>query len=110
MPRQPMTPVEFDAACRLLIHRCPWLSETSGRRSAARNAAVGGHAESKHLIGMARDFVSPNTNGLNQAAIKAKDLALWTKVHDVGSGDHLHVQGLPTGPPPSWWLAKGYGG
>ncbi len=104
-----MTPAEFDAACRLLIRECPWLSETSGRRSAERNEAVGGHAESKHLLGMARDFVSPSQNGLNQAAIKAQELGLWFKVHDAGSGDHLHIQGLPKGQVHPWWLAK-YGG
>lgn len=40
--RHPMTPEEFDAKCRELRRLCPWLSETSGARSKARNAAVGG--------------------------------------------------------------------
>jgi len=101
-----MTPSEFDSACRALIRRCPWLSETSGRRTAMRNKRVGGSIASKHLLGMARDFACDDTSGLHQAVPVARDLGLWSMVHDKGSGDHLHVQGLPTGDPPPWWIEK----
>ena len=104
--RQPMTPAEFDAACRELKRRCPWLSETSGWRSEARNTRVGGNPQSKHMIGMARDFAAESPEGHTQALPVAHGLGLWGMVHDVGSGDHLHVQGLPPGEIPSWWLAK----
>ena len=106
MSRQPKTPAEFDAACRYIVAACPYLSETSGYRSEARNSFVGGNPASKHLLGMARDFVAPRTEQLQVAAEVAHELGLWFIVHDKGSGDHLHVQGLPPGDPPDWWLAK----
>ena len=109
MNRQPMTPAEFDAACRVLERECPWLSATSGRRSAERNRAVGGSPRSKHLIGMARDYSAPSQAGLDNGGRVAGELGLWFKVHDVGSGNHLHVQGLAPGEVSEWWVAK-YGG
>ena len=107
--RQPMTPAEFDAACRELIRQCSWLSETSGRRSEARNSSVGGNPNSKHLLGMAQDFIAPSENGLTQASLVGRKLGLWVKVHDVTSGMHLHTQGLQKGPPEDTWMEK-YGG
>lgn len=104
--RQPFTPAEFDAACRDLIRQCPFLSETSGYRSLARNASVGGNPQSKHCLGMARDFAAPSQAGLDQGMAAARELGFWTEVHDVGSGDHLHVQGLPPGEVPQWWQDK----
>tara|TARA_R100001129_G_scaffold174582_1_gene146972 strand:+ start:225 stop:539 length:315 start_codon:yes stop_codon:yes gene_type:complete len=101
-----MTPAEFDAACRELLRRCPELSETSGRRSAERNAQAGGHPDSKHRLGMARDLVGP---GLHDAQQHARELGLWFLLHDAGTGVHLHVQGLPPGDLPTWWVAK-FGG
>lgn len=106
MTKLPMTPAEFDAACRELVRRCPFLSETSGHRSMARNASVGGDPKSKHVLGMARDFVGPNAEAHRVGAEEANELGLWWLVHDKGSGDHLHVQGLPSGDPPAWWLSK----
>ena len=106
MTRYPMTPAEYDAACRELRRRCPWLSRSSGGRSEVHNREVGGMPDSKHLIDMADDFTSPDVNGLHQAASIAVKLGLWVKVHDAGSGDHLHVQGLPVGPVPEWWSQK----
>jgi len=114
MERNPMSPEEFDRACRTLVRGCPWLSETSGYRSKGRNEAVGGSPHSKHLLGMARDFAAPSMNGLGQADKFARTLGLWTYIHDVGSGSHLHVQGLAPnskekGDVPDWWMKK-YGG
>ncbi len=103
--RHPLSPAEFDAACRLLIAECPWLSETSGKRSVERNESVGGHPDSKHVLGMARDFVS-DQRGMEAAQRAANRLGLWTLLHDVGSGSHLHTQGLATGPVPNWWMHK----
>jgi len=99
--RQPMTPAEFDAACRALLDRIPWLSETSGYRTPARNERVGGSDASKHLLGMARDFAG-SQEGIRQAAPVAVTLALWVEIES----DHLHVQGLPPGEVPEWWRAK----
>ena len=100
-----MTPSEFDAACRQLERKFPDLSATSGRRSVERNAAVGGNPASKHVIGMARDFVG-EMEVMREAALAAGELGLWFVVHDKGSGDHLHVQGLPPGEVPGWWVLK----
>jgi len=104
--RQPFSPAEFDAVCRELRRQCPYLSETSGARSAARNSSVGGNPRSKHVIGMARDFVAPSVAQLKESSIIARKLGMWVVVHDVGSGDHLHTQGLPPGEIPYWWRSK----
>jgi len=104
-----MTPAEFDAACRALVDACPFLSETSGRRTTERNEGAGGSPASKHVLGMARDFAPDMGYGLSQAEAQAEELGLWATAHDAGSGMHLHVQGLPVGQPARWWLAK-FGG
>lgn len=108
MIRSTLTPAEFDARCRELEARHPGLSQTSGRRSTSRNRAAGGKPESKHVLGMARDYVHDDnsTEMLHAVATSALGLGLWVEVHDVGSGDHVHVQGLPPGPVPAWWAAK----
>jgi len=106
MKRDPMTPSEFDAKCRQLERTCPWVWQTSGYRSADHNADVGGQVLSKHVIGMARDYVAKDQAGLNQAAEEARKLGFWIVVHDVGSGNHIHIQGLEPGAPPSWWFSK----
>jgi hypothetical protein len=105
-----MTPAEFDAACRELRRRCPYLSETSGARTKARNLAAEGLPRSKHVIGMARDFGADGNADerharLIEASLVARELGLWALVHDVGNGDHLHVQGLPVGAVPAEWAA-----
>ena len=104
--KTPFTPSEFDDTCRELLRQCPWLSETSGHRSKEQNAKVAGSSDSKHLIGMARDFTAKTVEGLKQAQAMAQNLKLWSVVHDVGSGQHLHVQGLKPGPVPGWWASK----
>ncbi len=101
MSREAFSPAEFDAVCRELERRCPWLSQTSGRRSVERNAAVGGSEESKHLWGMAKDYVA-SESGMQAGLEEARSLGLWALVHK----GHLHVQGAAPGPFPSWWLAK----
>ena len=103
--RHPLTPVEFDAACRTILRRVPGLSQTSGGRSTARNAAVGGNRASKHVIDMARDYVGTRDDMNNGAAV-CRILGLWYRIHDVGSGNHLHVQGLPPGDVAEWLVEK----
>jgi len=111
MNRQPMTPEEFDANCRIFEARCHWTWATSGYRCTMHNVAVGGAIASKHamLPCMARDYGAKDQEGLDSAAEEARKLGFWLVVHNVGSGDHLHLQGLAPGAPPEWWLAK-YGG
>ena len=99
--RHTMTPVEFDAAKRELLASCPYLSETSGYRSKEHNAAVGGHPESKHLYGLAQDFVDEHHHYEEPARV-AVSLGLWVKVTD----GYLHVQGAAPGPQPWWWRQK----
>jgi len=97
-----MSPEEFDAACRAIWRRVPELSETSGRRSVSRNKNVNGSPNSKHVLGMAQDFAGP-PDALKHGASVARILGLWYQLHDVGSGNHLHVQGLPPGAVPDEW-------
>lgn len=104
--RKPMSPATFDAKVRDLIRRCPYLSETSGRRTPARNAAAGGKPNSKHVIGMAQDFAAANGKQLSAAMTVAREMGFWVELHDVGSGNHLHVQGLPPGDVPADWFAE----
>ena len=113
--RKPMSPAAYDAACRELRRRCPWLSETSGARTKARNAAKGGKLESKHVFGghnaVSRDFVADGNATTRaarhkQAAAVAVELGMWVLVHDVGTGDHLHTQGLAPGLVPEWWVKE----
>lgn len=103
--RKPMSPAEFDAKVRSLWRKCDFLSETSGRRSPIRNAAVGGKPGSKHVLGMAQDFGAPTRKLLDHAMkVAVEEFGFWVEVHDVGSGMHLHVQGLPPGDVPQEWV------
>ena len=100
-----MTPAEFDEASRTLMRRVPKLSCTSGGWSEERNRVIGGSPLSKHIIDMARDYVG-TTAALENGAAICEILGLTYTVHDVGSGNHLHTQGLPVGPIPLWWREK----
>jgi len=65
-------------------------SVTSGGRSAARNAAVGGKVNSSHLIDLGADVVSDGS--LSDAArdVLARGLGLQLIIE----GDHDHLQPL----------------
>ena len=54
---------------------------------------------------MAQDFAASNQKQLDSAMTIAKEIGFWVELHDVGSGKHLHVQGLPTGDIPAEWFA-----
>lgn len=105
MIRLLMTPDEFDANARQLERRNPGISLTSGKRSEWRNAAVGGHRESKHLIAMARDYRCENDEDKTAALADAVRSGFWTKPYEWG----FHIQGLPPGEIAAWWTEK-YGG
>ena len=100
-----MTPAEADAAWREFERRNPDAHLTSGRRTPERNRDEGGHPESKHLIGMARDYGIEDANDIRSALESAAELGFWTKPYDWG----IHTQGLAPGPLPEWWVEK-YGG
>lgn len=106
MTRYLFSPAEFDAACRELERLCPWIWQTSAYRSGEHNAAVGGNPHSKHSWKpcMAKDYDAKDDGAREQAGEVASGLGLHVKVHMVEGGNpHVHVQGLPKGPPPSWW-------
>ena len=86
-----MTPDGFAAA---LMAFCAWSrgSVSSWGRSAERNAEVGGHTHSYHLIWLAADVVyAPNPRPA-QAAARRRAAQLGIKLIREGDHDHLQVQ------------------
>ncbi len=59
-------------------------------RSASRNAAVGGKANSYHLTGQARDSVPPP--GMSMATYYAKLKAANPHLDVINEGDHVHME------------------
>ncbi len=103
--REPMTPAEFAEACRQFELRfAGGVHQTSGTRSIRGNQDAGGHEQSKHLIGMARDYLIENDGWplMADALRYTRILGLWVKPYTWG----LHLQGLPPGDVPTWWVAK----
>ena len=63
---------------------------TSTMRSATRNAAVGGVANSYHLTGRARDSVPPP--GMSMAAYHRELQRLNPHLDVINEGDHIHKE------------------
>ena len=63
-------------------------SETSGTRTEAHNAAVGGVEHSAHLVGLARDVVYDKPVPLEERTEWSRRLGLRLIVE----GDHDHLQ------------------
>ena len=86
-----MTPSEFTERVNAY---CAWSrgTQTSGWRSPERNAQVGGHSHSYHMVGLAADVVyGPNpTPPKAQATRRARQLGLRL----VREGSHDHLQPL----------------
>jgi len=59
-------------------------------RSAARNKAVGGKANSYHLSGRARDSVPPPGMSMNEYYRQLK--AMNPGLDVINEGDHIHVE------------------
>lgn len=62
----------------------------STTRTAARNRAVGGVANSYHLSGRARDSVPPP--GMSMAAYVAQLKRLNPNMDVINEGDHVHLE------------------
>ncbi len=71
---------------------------TSGYRTPAHNARVGGVANSYHLTGLAGDFVPVNGNNTQHESAIRKILNKYgyeLLYHDVASGLHFHIEPAP---------------
>jgi hypothetical protein len=72
----------------MALGQTPGVTMTSGPRSPAHNAEVGGKPNSQHVAGTAMDYAIP-------PAMKAQFMALVAKNPDleaIDEGDHVHVQ------------------
>lgn len=109
--RKPMSPAQFDAACRVVEAENPSCWQSSGYRNPVYNMCVpGAQTNSKHamLPVMARDYCALSEAELQAIASSARRQELWVIVHDSGTGRHVHLQGLPTGPTAlDWWRKHG---
>lgn len=63
---------------------------TSTMRSASRNKAVGGKANSYHLSGQARDSVPPP--GMSMNDYYRRLVALNPNLDVINEGDHIHME------------------
>lgn len=63
---------------------------TSTTRSAARNKAVGGVANSYHLTGRARDSVPPPGMSMSEYARRLQ--AMNPHLEVINEGDHVHME------------------
>ncbi len=106
--RHPFSPAEFDAVIREITRLHPSCWESSRYRGRVHNVAVGGHPESKHQMQpcMAVDLTAATEAGRSAIAETARDFGLWVTLKPHGTGPHVHIQGLPPGPPEPWWLAR----
>lgn len=82
-----MTIRDFAGKIDLLNKLFP-LSITSWFRSKKRNAAVGGHPQSKHLSGFAIDVVLDDPKDKPQFLKTVNALGLGF----LDEGDHIHIQ------------------
>jgi zinc D-Ala-D-Ala carboxypeptidase len=64
---------------------------SSGYRSPALNAAVGGSKKSAHMIGLAVDFTAPSFGTVIQVArkISGSDISYDQLIHEYGSWVHI---------------------
>ncbi len=109
MHRTPMSPAQYDAACRVVESENPGCWVTSGYRNPEHNAALpGSQTASKHamLPCMARDFNAETEEERLQIAATARRQRMWVQVHNSGTGRHVHTQGLPVGPPTLEWMQR----
>ena len=74
-----------------VVNAVPGVRVTSGMRSAADNARVGGVANSYHRTDNARDFAPPE--GMSMAALHSQLRGIFGEGYDIiNEGDHVHVE------------------
>lgn len=82
-----------DPALKAIVDSIPSAVVTSAYRDPTYNAQVGGVPNSLHTqrkaIDLRLDERTPETKK------KLEDIGLKTLIHNAGSGEHLHVEGLP---------------
>jgi len=102
--RKPMTRMQYAAAKIRLESMYPDMNHTSGRRSIYHNEYVGGSEYSKHLIGMADDYIfdvcHPLTPKFGEMLVV---LGFWFKFYN-DDDFKFHIQGLPPGKVADWWV------
>lgn len=89
------TPEEWGAYFeRTARESVPGVNVTSRRRTAARNAQVGGQPDSYHLLGAARDFTPPQ--GMTMRELASQLRSTFGAGYDIiNEGDHVHVEPGP---------------
>ena len=103
-----MTRIEYAQAKIKLESLYDNISHTSGVRSIEHNENVGGSARSKHLYGMADDYIfdiSMNNSLEEILQTELLTLGFWFKLYP-DDRRRFHIQGLPTGDIPEWWLEQ----
>lgn len=75
---------------QLALNAVPGATVTSGARTPAHNAAVGGVPNSYHLTDQARDLTPPP--GMSMAAFHNQLQASLPGVKVLNEGDHVHIQ------------------
>jgi hypothetical protein len=83
--------VTSEAIAAAVTQAVPGARMTSGPRSAADNARVGGVPNSYHMTGQAGDFVPPQGVPMGQFAQQVQ-AAVGPQFEVINEGDHVHVE------------------
>ena len=87
-----MTPTDFYGILLPICMRYQG-SITGGYRSAKRNELVGGHPNSRHLLGLAFDVVLDNMSLAHDFADECRRQGMKALLEDIGEvNEHIHVQ------------------
>lgn len=92
---------------QLALNAVPGATVTSGARTPAHNAEVGGVPNSYHLTDQARDFVPPP--GMSMAAFHNVLQASLPGVKVLNEGDHVHIQPIARNTPSAGFQTKPVG-
>jgi len=90
--RPDLTIDQFQRLMDTFDHESFGLEISSKQRDVDYNAAVDGDVNSKHISGMAIDYVG-SEEAMQKAFAWGAAHGIFGEVHDVGSGRHYHAQG-----------------